>query len=137
MKLVMIAAMLFVAHNAHAAVEFKQRPNDVSQCKTPVQKEQVRRYMNGKENFAPSCMKLGGIRSTTPTINNCKTAMQKSDLNRYLNGKEMFPPKCYKPATWKGHARSWKTCSWQDKQRVLQKLNGKGDVMDRFPACYK
>jgi hypothetical protein len=137
MKLVIMVVAMIFAYEAHAVVEFKQPANDASACKTPVQKEQLRRYRNGKETMRPACLKLGGIKSTTPAINNCKTALQKSDLRRYLNGKEMSPPKCYKPAKWVGQTRSWASCSWQDKQKVLRIHNGKGDVMDRYPACYR
>jgi hypothetical protein len=137
MKL-LVAALLFVGANAQAEVVFKQPANDASACTTPVQKQQVRQYYNGKNSTAkPSCLKLGGIKSTTPTINNCKTAMQKMQLRQYQNGKVMNPPSCYKPATWVGHAKSSASCSFQDRLKVRRIQNGKADVMEKYPACYK
>ncbi len=137
MKYAILAIAMTFATVANAEVVFKQPANDSSACKTPVQKNLLRQYLSGKKSTPPSCLKLGGIKSTTPTINNCKTAMEKSRLRQYLNGKEMFPPKCYKPATWVGKAKSWKDCNFHDRMKVRRIQNGKADVMEKYPACYR
>jgi hypothetical protein len=137
MKLLFVAALLFVGASAQADVVFKRPANDASSCTTPVQKQELRLYISGKKSTKPSCLKLGGIKSTTSAINNCKTAMQKMQFRQYQNGKVMNPPSCYKPATWVGHAKSFASCSFQDRLKVRRIQNGKADVMEKYPACYK
>lgn len=137
MKTVILSVFaLCMSLNAMADVVFYPSASDSSACKGQ-QKIELQRYLNGKADFAPKCYKPSTLKSTTPTINNCKTAYEKMQLRQYWNGKEMKAPKCYKPATWVGHTRTSAGCSYSDKMKIRRILNGKADVMEKFPACYK
>lgn len=134
MKTVMFALFAICFAGVASAASTTVPAADSSACKTPVQKAQLRAWLNGKSGAVmPSCHKPISFKGPGLSTAACKGLNLQAARN-YLNGKSgAEKPACLKLFTVKMKAMSTAGCKGLDLVEARRYINGKSDA--KAPAC--
>ncbi len=135
MKTVMFALFAICFAGVASAASITVPAADSSACKTPVQKAQLRAWLNGKSDAVkPACHKPVTFKGPGLSTAACKGQALQAARN-YLNGKSgAEKPACLKLFSVKMKAMSTAGCKGLDLIEARRYINGKSSGV-KAPAC--